>query len=1108
MAGGPRRRASSPIRRTVLSGIPEASPPPPDSTSGRRIVTPAAVTPGPNAFALRAAEVNAHRLRGNAFYQQATAAEDARRQDEETASRLGLTAPTASHPAFRENFRLGDTSPRSNLMANQMAVTKAESLPLKPDQTPPLQLIPKEGFQGHPTERSLIEGFHEELEPKDSSNETGRAQVFKHTPKLRSSEFSESSGPTTPQKKKGGVFNLLANEDQPGSPKKGIFEKFRRTAARTPQAPNPTSSYSIARGDGGGEALPPKAKAVLSTIPQKNTLGRSPSKKLGQLARKASDAVFLSEMTKARRSLGNELQATSAQRVNFSASVGTNTRNANFSASVGSRTPARELRPKVKRIASQPQPQLQTEQDEGKLADHADITGVLRAQSLQYFDRQNPPTPPAKNTPPHEKKLKAEQEEVDRLLAAIKERSEHQAEILNKMTQRKPVVTATPTREMQQKAESKLTSPLHHRVFEDDTPTRETFKLIGADGRTSPTKFGTYAHKNLPTIVKAPSIHSMYGACYPDLREEHSHEEVKKRVDGLGLDGLREIPENYYKGNFNVTHSPTIREDDWSINANTSNQASADTLHSTGMFQPSPSVPDVLEHVRQLSSPALPASAAQARQLSSKIPMPFKVSPSITARTSSRTSSKGTIPLFYPGLASDPSRMNLLEDLDNHRGSAPGTRPRLHNHFRMDVDDDHPDSLMNVSDESDMDLPQLSPDDAYSHPSARPSPLRSPSSPEFSPVAHSTPPRKGDNGALSASPSPHKTLTPSRNRGRIETFISNGSPVARGADGFPVESKTQQLPPPQLKALTPAVSATPHAGSPAFFLDTPEKTELVVYPAEKPLILLEGLATSTSAVQSDPQKVDNARRLPAPVPNTLVRDLDVHDFQSSLAKYRQPTSDDDDRSTEPIKLPSSISNNASVGEPSGLDPATKKPQTSTSRVSSGGQGEAESWHRVADQYQAQINTLKAELATIKAEKTLQGQLAALKAGCNKQQQPTTSSSSSAAPTSASANADTIRKHLASGEDTELWSSGPGGLRALGLYAKHQQTRIDVAPRQSEKDLLRRFDYSSANQQLDKANREFLGESESKEASLAQVLAAIGGLSQRVEAMEKDKKTGE
>ena len=60
-----------------------------------------AVTPGQNAFATRAAEADAHRLRGDAFYQQATAVEDMRRQDQEVAGRLDLTPPTVVHQALR-----------------------------------------------------------------------------------------------------------------------------------------------------------------------------------------------------------------------------------------------------------------------------------------------------------------------------------------------------------------------------------------------------------------------------------------------------------------------------------------------------------------------------------------------------------------------------------------------------------------------------------------------------------------------------------------------------------------------------------------------------------------------------------------------------------------------------------------------------------------------------------------------------------------------------------------------------------------------------------------------------------------------------------------------
>jgi hypothetical protein len=818
--------------RRALSGIPEASPPPPQAatTSGRtpaanaRQMPARAFTPGPNAFAARAAEADAHRLRSNAFYQQAIAAEDARRQavqDKKMADSLDLTPPTAVHPALRENFRVGDSSPTSNLKANQMVVAKAKS-----SQTPPLKLIPDEGFQGKPTDREFIESFHEELDPNETEH-----SVVKYTPKLGSSEFSKSVGPATPHKKKGGLFNRVVSEDQPGSPKKTLREKFGLTATRTSQASEPTSAYTVTRGDSGGELLPPKVTAVLITPSKKKTaLGRSPSRRFGNFARKASDAIFSSEMTKARRlSLGNDQPA-----------ISTSTRRPNFSASVSHKTPAREQRPKVARYASQPQRPSRSGRYQDMPVDPADIVDVIGAQSLQYGDGQNPPTPPAKDTPPQEKKLKAQKEEADRILKAHKERCENKAEVINKTLHTKQVIAATPKREMQQRPESKLTSPLRHKKFEDDTPTRDTVKLMGADGRTSPTKYGGYARTHLPNIVNAPSVHSMHGSYVADLHEEPSLQDVNS-----GLDGLHDIPENFYKGDPKVDHSPSLYEEDWSTHGNVSHKASVDTLHTTGMFKLSPSIPDVLEKVRQLSYPALPASATQARQLPPKIRTPSKGSPFFKARSSSRSSSIGTIPCLYPGLASDPSRMNLLEGLDTRRGSAP---PNMGT-------EGHYDSLMDLSDQSDDedDLPQASPN-GYSHPSAEPSPLFV-NPPEFSPVVKSTPPRK--------------TLTPSRSRGRIEDSKKNGSPIARDAASFPVESQTHtlHLPSPVLKGGTPAISLTPPAGSSAVFHSLRRSRQNIDYASllamarqaeEKPvrsplgtIMLYAALLTERQAIEKD-----------------------------------------------------------------------------------------------------------------------------------------------------------------------------------------------------------------------------------------------------------------
>ena len=877
--------------RRVLSDILEASPPQSDSPSAHRVLTPAAyapspaahaVTPGQNAFALRAAEADAHRLRGNAFYQQATAVEDMRRQDQEMAGRLDLTPPTVVHPALREDFRLGDSSPTSNLMANQMAVNTAKST-----QTLPLKLIPAEGFHGNPTDRNLIESFHEELEPEESGDETEHL-VFKYTPKLGTSEFSKLVDPTTPHKKKAGMFNWSKSQEQPTSPKKRMLEKFKLTNTRAAQTP-PTSAYTVTRGDSGGELLSPKAKAVLSTQPQKpTTLGRSPSKKLGMLARKATEAVFPSETTKSRLSLDNEQQATS-----------TGTRKANLSASVGYKTPAREQRQKVPRFASQPQRVSRSRRYANNPADPADIVNILHTSSLQYADGEIPPTPPAKDTPPDEKLRIARvkgQEISDRIMKAHRESCEKQAKSISKMSQKSPVIAATPKREMQQKLESKLTSPLRHKNFADDTPTRETYKLIGEDGRTSPTKYGGYARKNLPTITKAPSFKSMHG----DLHKEHSLEEIKKCADAYGLDGLRDDPESFYKGDPKVTHSPSLYEEDWSTKGNVSTLASADTLHTTGMFRPSPSMPDVLEHVHQMPSPAVSASASatQAHQQPLKPPKPSKGSPFFKARSSSRSSSNGsTFPVVYPALALDPSRMNLLEGLTVHHGSSSGMAP----YYTHTNEGDEPnDSFADESDESVLDVPQPSPQ-AYSHPSAEPSPLEYLRPDVYVPDVLSTVPRKRTNKAHSASPSPHKTLTPSRSRGRIEDYKNKGSPIARDASSSPARSQTLQLPSPQLKGSMPTFSLTPPAASPATFLREPEKEPLIYYPAEKSRVAPWIAAIPLSTTQNGPQEFDSdessrvrgARFLQPGSKNTA--------FAARLAKHRQASNNPAGNSALPTK---------------------------------------------------------------------------------------------------------------------------------------------------------------------------------------------------------------
>lgn len=84
---------------------------------------------------------------------------------------------------------------------------------------------------------------------------------------------------------------------------------------------------------------------------------------------------------------------------------------------------------------------------------------------------------------------------------------------------------------------------------------------------------------------------------------------------------------------------------------------------------------------------------------------------------------------------------------------------------------------------------------------------------------------------------------------------------------------------------------------------------------------------------------------------------------------------------------------------------------------------------------------------------------------------------------------------------------------MGLHGKLQHSFdvqnmwVEPQMRESERVLWDRFARSGEAQKGRKAEKESAGEGASKEDSLRQVLAAIGGLSQRVEAMEKEKKGG-
>jgi hypothetical protein len=746
-------RSSSPSRRsagTPLPDIPEASPAPVRPKPARP------VTPGPNSWAIQAEKVDKHRLQSNAFYQQ----EMAKRK---------LTPPTAIHPAFRDNFCLessvphtGPTGIRDSGLTTMSPFMQAAGLT---PPTPPM-LVPTDCFQALPTDRGFIEEHREQIQHRNSGIETERTPVFVYTPKVSSSEFSKSTTHATPKKKKVGVLDWVASSEHTKSPRKGLLGKLGFTTPRVSQPVASSTSQADSRGyNVGGETLPPKAKAVLSSSPLKANLGRTPSKKhKGLFSWKTSDQPYVDVHKLTPASAPTEPRSAGALTVNFSDSTGKTPQTTHTAFS----DPTYDRHSPSKRAVSQ----THSEQGGAKLQVKGkgnDTCGVCRTQSLQYFDRTVPPTPPAKNTPPHEKESKAErefraqQEAKARLIMSHHQMTSEQrcAEIKKSMTPRKEI-SQTPV--------SKFTSPLHNDVFEDDTPTHGTARLIGADGRTSPTKYGTYARKEVPTIVKRPSVYSISASLYPDLQDEHSFEEMKKVTDGLGLEGLSELPENFYNRSPKITYSASDYADEIGPRPSSIIHTSPSMmLHQTGMFKESPSLPAVWEHHR---------------------PTPSRTS----LQEKKSGSSHGTIPLVYPDLASDPSRTDLGKALRTHHRSNSDIQfpvhSRLHSSNQSRGSPRKP--MADNSSLIDENVP-LSPP-SYSCPSAMPSPL------QILPPSAYTSTRKANVEASPISPCSIKTLTPSRSPGRIETFKntdidsfkSTSSPTARGLnspfDNFPTLS--------------------------------------------------------------------------------------------------------------------------------------------------------------------------------------------------------------------------------------------------------------------------------------------------------------------------------
>lgn len=673
-----------------------------------------------------------------------------------------MPPPSATHPANRPGFDL-ESSMQS--MSDTDVGAMAPSLQrAQTPTTPRRNFFPEHPSRSNPTVRGYLEGQREQATQRQSESGVEHTPVYKYTPKIGGSatEFSRLAGQETPRRRRIGFSDTpLISGEAAKSPRKGFFGKLGFSSSRAAPSTIPPSS-GIERGYGGGEALPPKPKAVLGTTSsssQSNVPARSPSKKNRIPNFESLKSSFSRKPVPSGPNIGNPFD--------FSTEVSVKRRDdpadaAPHTATTSASDPINDVRVSGKRTMSLNN-QDQSGNNDGKK--DASTCGVGRSQSLQYFDRTMPPTPPAKNTPPQDKDKEKDkdkdraldpQERARQIMKLHMQASEQRTiDAQRKFTPKKeltPSKLVTPKKEMAQLPYSKLSSPIRPKFLDDDNPFGDIAKLMGeADGRSSPTKFGGVAHKNAPTLVKQPSIYSLAGSYYADLKAERSIDEIKKVADDFGLEGLTHLPENYYRREEpEAFYSPSI-------------------YSTTGAHES----PELRQH-----TPVFPATFK--RSTPSGTPLAIaKEEPSKVKQQPERS----TIPCT-------PSKKRPTRD--NSTYNTPERKNRSPGHSRDHSSSPNRDSftVLCASVMGDIDLSQLSPRNYdEQRPSTKVSPLHVklpastyvPPSPTRTAKKRHTTANAGAGAQLSPyqTPDTDKTITPSRSRARIEDFKRTGSPVSR-----------------------------------------------------------------------------------------------------------------------------------------------------------------------------------------------------------------------------------------------------------------------------------------------------------------------------------------
>lgn len=554
-----------------------------------------------------------------------------------------VTPPSAVHPAFRPRAMSDPPSPliaSTQHMRESTVTTMSTFVNAGKGHSPLLKLVPSDGQAAQPTNRGYIEERHEQQRHGASSSDGDRTPVYTWvpTPKLTTTEFVEKSTAAPKKTRTSLPKKEVMITESSKSPKRSIFGRLRMSNLRGSSSPyiNTLSSAEASLHD---SDVPVKAQAVLGASPSKTNLTRSPSKRKGLFAsRKSTEAGDV-----------NPSKVALSHRTTF-----TDHNEAAHAASTRSKTPQTAVSDPLhyrlegsRRIPSQ----TLSEQGRDQLKDASKCV-VHRSQSLKYLDSAPPPTPPAKDTPPD-----------------VKARQQAEASKSNRV-------------------------PVHQA---ESTPSKTPAGIISTNPRLSPTRFGSYGHKEMPTLITKPSVYSLHASVVPELTEPTIFEEMKARIDGLGLEGFNLPPENFYHHNPEMVYSPSVYSGEWNGRPQTILRT---PLHG--------------HHFTTEDLPTLPGSPSR--------------KPEMAHHPKESGSSGGTIGVYYPELAKDPS----VGDMTSHLRACPSfvMDDGLPNHGRTHSLD-HSNSPRDSTSASLFAMPiddnlreaNEASSDSFTHQSAIPSPL-------------------------------------------------------------------------------------------------------------------------------------------------------------------------------------------------------------------------------------------------------------------------------------------------------------------------------------------------------------------------------------------------